>query len=207
MEWPSATDLRWEQDHTLRTAIRDSVVWYFQEVARRIGNTRMSTYLTSMHYGNERTEPAIDTFWLTSDGLRITPSQQVDLLAKLYSDQLPFETKHMALVRELIVLGTRHEWTLSDKTGSSEAQRDGLTIGWWSVTCSAATNNTSSPRSCARRRRHSEGRRARSARGFSRTWVCGAWVNRRGSERSFTQLPRFVSMRRPSSRDFLPSSP
>ena len=32
----------WMQDHTLRTAIKNSVVWYYQELARRIGNEDMT---------------------------------------------------------------------------------------------------------------------------------------------------------------------
>src|SRR5262245_25060218 len=31
----------WERDHTLASAIKESVVWYFREVARRVGAEKM----------------------------------------------------------------------------------------------------------------------------------------------------------------------
>lgn len=35
----------WNCDHTLSSATRESVVWYFQELAARIGEKRMREYL------------------------------------------------------------------------------------------------------------------------------------------------------------------
>src|SRR5690606_907372 len=39
--WPDA----WARDHTLRTALPASVVWFYQELARRIGAERTRDYL------------------------------------------------------------------------------------------------------------------------------------------------------------------
>ena len=63
--WPEI----WNQDHTLRTALTNSVVWYYQELARRIGAPRMQKYLDQFAYGNRNISGAIDQFWL-SGGLR-----------------------------------------------------------------------------------------------------------------------------------------
>ena len=35
----------WNQDHSLKTAFQNSVVWYYQEVARRVGPEEMQHYL------------------------------------------------------------------------------------------------------------------------------------------------------------------
>ncbi len=35
----------WKRDHTLATAMRHSVVWYFQRVATMLGNDRERVYL------------------------------------------------------------------------------------------------------------------------------------------------------------------
>jgi bla regulator protein BlaR1 len=40
----------WERDHTLASAIKESCVWYFQEVARRIGQERMKSYIDKLDY-------------------------------------------------------------------------------------------------------------------------------------------------------------
>jgi bla regulator protein BlaR1 len=42
----------WEKDHTLATAVRDSVVWYFQRVAAGVGERAMQGYLDAVGYGN-----------------------------------------------------------------------------------------------------------------------------------------------------------
>lgn len=47
--WVSA----WNRDHTLASAIRDSVVWYFQRVAPQIGRDRMAAGLAQLDYGNQ----------------------------------------------------------------------------------------------------------------------------------------------------------
>jgi beta-lactamase class D len=46
--WPAA----WARGHTLRTALPNSVVWYYQELARRIGAERMRGFLLRFEYGN-----------------------------------------------------------------------------------------------------------------------------------------------------------
>ncbi|MGH8470133.1 MAG: penicillin-binding transpeptidase domain-containing protein [Gammaproteobacteria bacterium] len=35
----------WRRDHTLRSAMHHSVVWYFQRIAERLGASRESEYL------------------------------------------------------------------------------------------------------------------------------------------------------------------
>lgn len=47
--WPEA----WARDHhTLRTALPNSVVWYYQELARRIGAEQMQQFVNRLEYGN-----------------------------------------------------------------------------------------------------------------------------------------------------------
>jgi beta-lactamase class D len=52
----------WNQDHTLRSAIRDSVVWYYQELARRVGDEQMQHYVAAVEYGNQDISGGIDLF-------------------------------------------------------------------------------------------------------------------------------------------------
>jgi beta-lactamase class D len=46
--WPKS----WKRDHTLATAFQNSVYWYYQEIARRIGKDRMQRYVEAFEYGN-----------------------------------------------------------------------------------------------------------------------------------------------------------
>lgn len=54
----------WNKDHDLRSAIKNSVVWYYQELARRAGEERMQDWVNEIHYGNRKIGNKIDIFWL-----------------------------------------------------------------------------------------------------------------------------------------------
>ncbi len=54
----------WNQDHDLASAISVSAVWYFQELARRIGRERMQEWIDRAKYGNQNIGGEIDSFWL-----------------------------------------------------------------------------------------------------------------------------------------------
>ena len=56
----------WNHDHTLASATRESVVWYFQELAARIGPERMQEYIDKIGYGNKDISGGLTTFWLGS---------------------------------------------------------------------------------------------------------------------------------------------
>jgi len=92
----------WRQDHTLRTAIRDSVVWYFQRVAERLGMAREQEYLSRFDYGNADPGSGLTTFWL-GESLQISPVEQLRFLRTLYADGLPAGKAHMAAVRHMLI--------------------------------------------------------------------------------------------------------
>ena len=107
----------WNRDNTLKTAIQNSVVWYYQELARRVGNEKMQYYLDAAHYGNQNISGQIDTFWLEG-GLRISADEQVEFLKRLYQGDLPFSQRSMNIVKQILVLEKSGSYQLSGKTGS-----------------------------------------------------------------------------------------
>lgn len=107
----------WNQDHTLKTAIANSVVWYFQELARRVGKDRMQKYVDAVGYGNHDITGNIDSFWL--DGaLRISADEQVAFLKRLYQGDLPFSPRNLRIVKDILVLERTPTSQLSGKTGT-----------------------------------------------------------------------------------------
>src|SRR6185503_12650700 len=60
---PERSQMKWDgkdrgrpavnRDQDLQSAIRDSVLWYFQEVARRVGPARMGKLVRAFGYGNQ----------------------------------------------------------------------------------------------------------------------------------------------------------
>jgi beta-lactamase class D len=117
----------WNRDQDLVSALRDSVVWYYQEIARRIGEPRMQSWLNKLDYGNRKLtcggKPCIDEFWLRGD-LRITPLQQLELLRRLRAGKLPVTAEH----RDLLLKILPDQGGYQGKTGT--AHQDGRIIAW-----------------------------------------------------------------------------
>ena len=132
----------WRRDHTLRTAMRDSVVWYFQRVAERLGAERERAYLGKFRYGNADSTSGLTTFWL-GGSLLISPDEQRRFLLDLYGDSLPVERRHMEAVRQLLVqpagtvvnamgsqaFGPASGVVVSAKTGAAR-DRSGQDVRW-----------------------------------------------------------------------------
>ena len=122
----------WNQDHTLRSAIQFSVVWFFQEVARRIGPEHMADYVRRFDYGNGDISGGITNFWLSSS-LRISADEQVGFLRRLWADQLPVSKEAQRLTRELIELSRSADGRVFyGKTGAAgDPKADIATLGWF----------------------------------------------------------------------------
>jgi beta-lactamase class D len=119
----------WERDHDLASGMAFSVVWMFQEIARRTGKARMREWLERLDYGNGDISGGIDLFWLQG-GLRISAMQQVAFLHRLAEGRLPATQRAQRLVREALVVEKTSGYTLYARTGtSSQAIRD--PVWWW----------------------------------------------------------------------------
>jgi beta-lactamase class D len=119
----------WERDHDLASGMAFSVVWMFQEIARRTGRARMKDWLERLDYGNADIAGGVDLFWLQG-GLRICAMEQVGFLHRLAEGRLPATQRAQRLVRDALVVERTSGYTLYAKTGtSSQAMRD--PVWWW----------------------------------------------------------------------------
>ncbi len=57
----------WNKDQTIETAFPLSCVWFYQELAKRVGNLKYLSHLKKINYGNKKTGPELTTFWLDGD--------------------------------------------------------------------------------------------------------------------------------------------
>jgi len=118
----------WNQDHTLKTAFQNSVVWYYQELARRVGREKMQQYVDLAGYGNGDISGQIDTFWLEG-GLRISADEQVELLKRLYQDDLPFSQRSMNIVKDIMMVEKTGDYQLRGKAGTAVSGTSH--VGWF----------------------------------------------------------------------------
>jgi beta-lactamase class D len=122
----------WNQDLDLGGALKFSCVPCFQSVARGVGEARMKDWLHKLGYGNEVTTPAIDAFWLTGGGLRISPRAQTEFLHRMSTFQIPVEPEHVEATWRLLEIERIDApdglaiWR--GKTGLGA--QDGRALGW-----------------------------------------------------------------------------
>lgn len=93
----------WHRANSLNSAFKYSVVWYYQELARRVGAEEMQRLISLNKYGNEDINDKIDEFWLSDSGgkLRISQVEQIAFLRKLFNDSLAFSKRSQQLVKDI----------------------------------------------------------------------------------------------------------
>lgn len=136
----------WKQDVDPTSWLRDSVVWYSQELTRKMGMTAFQGYLDAWSYGNrDATGDAgknngLTHAWLSSS-LAISPDEQVAFLRRLQQQQLGLPQAVFAHTQAAMpTFPVKPGWTLYGKTGSGfqkdakgaieRARQFGWFVGW-----------------------------------------------------------------------------
>ena len=115
----------WNHEHCMRSAIAVSTVWFYQELARRVGEAKMAAMVRAAKYGNMDTTKTLTDFWLGGGSLKISPNEQADFLSKLVRNQLPFSLRAMTTTKDIMNLEKNKGYSLFGKTGSCGG------IGWF----------------------------------------------------------------------------
>ena len=141
---PHPDQPKWNQDHTVLSAMRPSVLWFFQEMAPRIGAARAHEWLQRFDYGNTDTSGPITQYWVNGR-LRISPDEQLAFLTKFYDGTLPVKKAHVDRLKDAMeqAPGTVEnargvhtldaQWrpgiSLNSKTGASTIE-SGESVSW-----------------------------------------------------------------------------
>jgi len=118
----------WNKDLSLRESFRLSAVWVYQELARRTGRTIIEYWIRKCNYGNMRTGPEIDRFWLDGE-IAISAIEQVEFLRLLYQEKLPFRKIVQQEVKDMMLADSVDGKKLYAKTGWTA--RVEPVIGWY----------------------------------------------------------------------------
>lgn len=120
----------WNRDTNLRQGFKDSAIWFYQVLARKVGHQRMQDWLNKVGYGNGQigTPEQIDRFWLEGP-LQITPQQQIEFLQRLDRNDLPFSQRTIDLVKDIMIVEQTPNYTLRGKTGFDWSVTPNL--GWF----------------------------------------------------------------------------
>ncbi len=121
----------WNRDHTLETAFKSSCIWFYQELARRIGRDKYKAILEKVGYGTANPGPDLETFWLEGD-LKISAGEQIEFLKGLYRKELPFRASSYDTLGKLMILAQKPTYVLRGKTGwAGMGHKDSRQIGWF----------------------------------------------------------------------------
>lgn len=149
-QWPYRECDDWSlpihrQPHTPALWMRNSCVWYSQELTTRLGMEQFQHYVELFDYGNKDLSGDRDKknglthAWLDTS-LKISPREQIFFLEKLVRQSLPVSAHSIGMTKQILFLEEMNGWKLYGKTGSGHRlnadgtiNRDlqnGWFIGW-----------------------------------------------------------------------------
>ena len=123
----------WRQDHTLRTAYRDSVLWYYHALSKKAGMAAESRLVKQFGYGNADTSGGVAgarPFWIDGS-LRISPNEQVVFLKRLHDRRLGLSARTDSLTKAIMIAEQTPAGTLRAKTGACQPEGDRQVTVWY----------------------------------------------------------------------------
>jgi beta-lactamase class D len=118
----------WSRDHDLGSAFRASAVWYFKDLAARVGPANMRAFLDRFDYGNRDATGWPEPFWIGGP-LRISPVEHVEFLDRLFRNAYGLTPANVATVEAFMRQPANGPRELYFKTGACTDRDAGLT-GW-----------------------------------------------------------------------------
>ncbi len=128
----------WKQSHDPSSWMKESVVWYSQQITLQMGEQRFAGYVKRFAYGNGDVsgDPGkhngLSESWLGSS-LRISPDEQIGFLRRVVNRELDLKPSAYDMARTLVKWPEQvGGWQVFGKTGSgSDGARDlGWYVGW-----------------------------------------------------------------------------
>ncbi|HXH74331.1 MAG TPA: penicillin-binding transpeptidase domain-containing protein [Bacteriovoracaceae bacterium] len=143
--------LTWNKNHTGKTWMQDSVVWFSQRMTKDMGRKKIQGYLDKFNYGNRDFSGGIEDAWLTpapflekppKTTVMISAMEQIEFMKALYLYRLPVSLNAMTMTQNLLPSETSQRGSvLTGKTGSGfvgEGSRRRL--GWFVANVKSGTD-------------------------------------------------------------------
>lgn len=122
----------WNDNLTLAQAFSSSCIWYFRQVIDAVGLDAVQQALDSLSYGNcdisqwegsgVNQPEELNGFWLDSS-LRISPLEQVQVLASIFEGNSSFSSSAVELVSRLMLVEENDTQSVYGKTGTGSDGR------------------------------------------------------------------------------------
>ncbi|CAN7403310.1 class D beta-lactamase [Aminobacter sp. LjRoot7] len=121
---------------------KDSVVWYSQQITRKLGNERFAGYVENFTYGNgditgnPGKKDGLTHSWLSSS-LQISPDEQAAFIKRILDHKLPLSAKAYEMTGAILPAFDAGDWKVQGKTGTgwltnkAGAQNRNRPFGWF----------------------------------------------------------------------------
>jgi beta-lactamase class D/beta-lactamase regulating signal transducer with metallopeptidase domain len=123
----------WASDQTLRSALKVSANWYFEQMGARLADERALRFVQQFDYGggvaSNPHSSDVEPFWMNG-ALRISADEQVRFLRRLYDGVLGLSERSTRLTKEMMLTEIRGGARLSAKTGACRPQGE-ETSNWY----------------------------------------------------------------------------
>ena len=121
----------WARDFDLRSAFKASALWYYQQMALKLGLESEQRFLQQFRYGNADASGGLQAPFWVDGSLRISPNEQVEFLRAFYEEQIGLSQRTTRLTKEIMLAEETPAWRLSAKTGA--CRPDGEETSNWYV--------------------------------------------------------------------------
>ncbi len=119
-----------KSDHNPRTWMRDSCVWFSQDLTEKLGMKKFQDYVNKFEYGNKSLAGGIKTSWLSSS-LLITAEEQVSFIQRMLNKNLQINSKSYEMTKKILFIQElAGGWKLYGKTGNGY-QKNNFQQGWF----------------------------------------------------------------------------
>jgi beta-lactamase class D len=129
------------QDLDLETAFKYNIDWWFWRLRLKTGAKKMKYWLDKIEYANlaapetidsfKVTPFGVDSFWVVSGALRITPAQQLEFIKRFYYEQLSFSKRSTDIVKRILFEKDTAGCKIYGKRGSYRLRGENKYIGWF----------------------------------------------------------------------------
>ena len=117
----------WNRNLDLHQAMKTSSNWYFAELHRRVGESRMRDCAERLQFGAVGKGEGFGS-WIDG-GVTISAVQEADFFARFAAGRLPLKAHTQEVLRQILTIDARGGVTLRAKTGTA-THADGRVLGW-----------------------------------------------------------------------------
>lgn len=93
----------WERDHSMDSAIKSSMLWFFRRTAGLIGKDSMLAKLQKLNYAEDTFAEDVISFWLNGD-LLVAPQEQLEFMRRFAGNELPVEKTYIDAVNAAFLM-------------------------------------------------------------------------------------------------------